>query len=67
MPRDVQVIKFRGLEAQDMFEACSPHLSGEIHAMGSVYAVIWYGVFQRALTRGGLKKEKMPIDSSLNI
>ena len=52
LPRDVQEIKLDELTAQDLFNAC-PSTKGEIHALGSVYSTIWYGVFQRALERGG--------------
>ncbi len=54
--RDVKVIRSQGLVAQDFFDACGKHsleASGEIHAMGSIYSTIWYGVFQKALERGG--------------
>ena len=57
LPRDVQLIKSLGLKAQDLFEACS-FAMGEIHALGSVYSTIWYGVFQRALNRGGAEKRE---------
>lgn len=54
IPRDVQKIKTQGLEARDLFDACSrASASGEIHALGSIYSTIWYGVFQKALERGG--------------
>ena len=52
--RDVRQIQSQGLDAQDLFDACSSYgYPGEIHAMGSIYARIWYGVFKRALQRGG--------------
>ena len=54
MPRDVRQIKEENLDAEDLFNACIlKDKPGEIHALGSVYSVIWYGVFQHAFQRGG--------------
>lgn len=54
VPRSVQQIKEQNLSAEDLFNACaSREKEGEIHAFGSVYSVIWYGLFQRAFERGG--------------
>lgn len=56
-PRDVKKIKAQKLRARDLFSAC-PSTKGEIHALGSVYSTIWYGVFQKALERGGEKERE---------
>ena len=59
LPRDVEQITAQGLTAQDLFDACSDkEIYGEIHAHGSVYSTIWYGVFQKALARGGEEERK---------
>ena len=49
--RDVKKIKENNLNSSHFWD-CLPR--GEIHTMGSIYSTIWYGVFQRALTRGGM-------------
>ena len=52
--RAAKRIRNIGLQAKDLFNACKDEdLPGEIHAMGSIYSTIWYGVFQRAMERGG--------------
>ena len=59
LPRDVALIKARKLKAQALFNACARNNApGEIHALGSVYSTIWYGVFQRALAQGGEEERK---------
>ena len=59
-PRNVKEIAEQGLVAQDLFDACSAYnYPGEIHAMGSIYVRIWYGVFQRAFNRGGVEERKL--------
>lgn len=63
--RDVAEIKKRKLSAQDLFDACKDtdtdidiDFSGEIHAVGSIYSTIWYGLFQKAFERGGESKRE---------
>ena len=54
IPRNMKEIKDQNLTAEDLFNSCSNRdKPGEIHAFGSVYSTIWYGVFQRAFERGG--------------
>ncbi len=53
--RNVQEIKNQKITARHLFEACGGRVEapGEIHAMGSIYSTIWYGLFERAFQRGG--------------
>ncbi len=57
-PRSAKEIKKQKITAQDLFNACSPK-KGEIHAMGAIYSTIWYGVFQKALQRGGKEEREI--------
>lgn len=53
VPRDMAVAKERGTTAQQFYEACrASGTQGEIHAMGSAYSTIWYGILKRAEARG---------------
>ena len=58
--RDVAEFKKANLKGQDGYDACGGAINapGEAHAMGTVYASLWYGVFQRAKARGGATEER---------
>lgn len=51
VPRDMKLAKTAGLKAQDFYNACSS-MPGEIHALGSAYSTIWYGILVRAKAKG---------------
>jgi hypothetical protein len=48
-PRSMKAIKTQNLKAQSFYDDCTMYqATGEVHAMGSIYATIWYGLIETA-------------------
>ncbi|MCB0363214.1 MAG: hypothetical protein KDD35_10850, partial [Bdellovibrionales bacterium] len=48
-PRSMKEVIKSNLTSQDLYNACSKfQAAGEVHAMGTVYSTIWYGIIEAA-------------------
>lgn len=48
-PRSMKDIKIQNLKAQSFYDDCASfQMPGEVHAMGSIYSTIWYGLIEAA-------------------